>query len=426
MSLTVQHLNADTSFLLTFKPPWAPNDLRLKFPGSFTILIGGSFIASPLWASLISSPLDPWLNGPSSIFHRKFATSHHSMPAAIGSLREIQEELDLIIISQDKPDHCHKATICSLPRDLQAKIIAVPKAADKIRDWGHFKNSNIIQDLHIYNSARPETILRIPIDAYSSTSAEGEVTIANIATKADLTRLHNAVAITYCPPGTSIMSRETDAGSVPDVPMLSRPHTAQTLPRRMPSRPSIRLVNNVSKAQTFGPSRLTHSNNSSWSESDPTRAPSLTGSEDALFPSRHRNYEKVISVLYSPHGVDASLLQPYMDNHLSLLHNALPITVLFHALNVESNPKLLGGIVSTGAPGGVDIVKEAGAKYWVSAHDEVKDTSGWATKFISTRVYTVGEVTNMLRRMAEITGGHGRKTVVEVIASGATKTFKGG
>lgn len=39
MSLSVQSLNGDTSFLLTFDPPAAPPSSPGLFPGSFTILV---------------------------------------------------------------------------------------------------------------------------------------------------------------------------------------------------------------------------------------------------------------------------------------------------------------------------------------------------------------------------------------------------
>jgi hypothetical protein len=90
--MNVKPLNADTTFLIDFIPSFAPPYATARFPGSFTILI------------------DPWVTGSSSVWSEAFQISHHTTSPCISSLRDIPEP-DLIIISQDKPDHCHKQTI---------------------------------------------------------------------------------------------------------------------------------------------------------------------------------------------------------------------------------------------------------------------------------------------------------------------------
>src|SRR4051812_21462435 len=115
MPLTVRSLNGDTAFLLTFSPPAAPISSPGLFPGSFTIL------------------LDPWLAGPATILSTIFSVSEHKTKPCISSLKELEQEPDLILISQDKPDHCHEATLRQLPTDCQSTILATPSAARKIR-----------------------------------------------------------------------------------------------------------------------------------------------------------------------------------------------------------------------------------------------------------------------------------------------------
>lgn len=44
MALSVESLNGDTSFLLTFDPPAAPLSSPGLFPGSFTILVDRKFL----------------------------------------------------------------------------------------------------------------------------------------------------------------------------------------------------------------------------------------------------------------------------------------------------------------------------------------------------------------------------------------------
>jgi len=117
MSLTVEKLNDDTTFLFSFAPSFAPSNNKRKLPGAFTILV------------------DPWLAGQSSILHPVFQLANHTAPAAIKSLAELKEHPDLIIISQDKPDHCHRETLCSLPANTRTRILATPAAAKTIRAW---------------------------------------------------------------------------------------------------------------------------------------------------------------------------------------------------------------------------------------------------------------------------------------------------
>ncbi|EOA89897.1 uncharacterized protein SETTUDRAFT_26219 [Exserohilum turcica Et28A] len=67
MSLSVQSLNGDTCFLLTFDPPAAPLTSPGLFPGSFTILV------------------DPWLSGPSIILNSVFSHSEQKSKPCIAT-----------------------------------------------------------------------------------------------------------------------------------------------------------------------------------------------------------------------------------------------------------------------------------------------------------------------------------------------------
>ncbi|EME77629.1 uncharacterized protein MYCFIDRAFT_216834 [Pseudocercospora fijiensis CIRAD86] len=410
MALTVKQLNDDTSFMLTFKPSFAPDDCKSThaFPGSYTILI------------------DPWLSGSTTIFHHKFATSTHTSTPTIQSLKEVEDEIDLIIISQDKPDHCNEETLCSLPKLTRTRILATPKAAKKIRSWNYFERPGIVEELVPYSAYHPDTILRIPIDPYSSASAEGEVTIANISTKTDLTRLHNAIAITYCPPGTLMTAPDGSTVNLSDLPVLARQGVSHPLSRN-PSRkrPSVASPKGIFKAihnlPQPSPTSLT---------SPDTSRPSTSGAQrpstSSTLSKRHQNHENVLSILYTPHGIDPPLLRPYIETHLSLLPRAIPITALFHSLNIESNPKILGGTVSSGAPGGIEIVKEVDVRYWIAAHDEMKENEGWATKWITSQKFEVEDVIRMLRGIGGIAGEKGKRTIIEILGTGGVRTLRGG
>jgi hypothetical protein len=211
MSLTIQKLNTDCTFLLAFSPAYNTAEEHLHlFPGAFTILI------------------DPWLSGGSSILHPTFQYTKHTDAPHITSLADLKQPIDLIIISQDKPDHCHRETLCSLPKDKHVNILATRAAAKKIKSWSFFDENNI----HIIPPYSPndkkETLITIALPAYTSTSAPGELTIAHLPTKHDLTKVHDAIAITYRPPGTIFSSPPTPTSSQQPQPqtlsLLYTPH----------------------------------------------------------------------------------------------------------------------------------------------------------------------------------------------------------
>ena len=210
MSLTIQHLNTDCTFLFAFSPAYntAEEDPH-RFPGAFTILI------------------DPWLSGGSSILHPTFQYTKHTDKPHITSLADLKQPIDLIIISQDKPDHCHRETLCSLPKHKHVNILATRAAAKKIKSWSFFDEANI----HIippYNPHDKDTLITIALPAYTSTGTAGELTIAHLPTKYDLTKVHDAIAITYRPPSTifspSAPAHPSTSPSAPTLSLLYTPH----------------------------------------------------------------------------------------------------------------------------------------------------------------------------------------------------------
>lgn len=380
MSLKVHQLNGDTTFLLTFSPPFAPEKLSKRFPGDYTILI------------------DPWLRGYSSILHPTFQISRHTSTPAVDSIRDIPRDPDLIIISQDKPDHCHRATLCSLARDTAIKILATPSAARKIRSWKHFDASQI-HVLKSYSAANSESVVRIPLPAYSSSSAAGEITIVNVPTKRDMTGLHNAIGITYQPPST-LFTLHAQSTRYPIGAKAVLSQSGISVVRSFPERPRTQAESTTpTKSNFLQPMKRAMSNpNLRRSFSNSSRPRSRADSAVARTQSPDINSERILSILYTPHGVSTRTLEPYIKSHLEP-RNALPLSALFHSINTEENPWFMGGRVAAGACGGMQIIKSWGAKYWIGAHDEVKDNRGVATKWIKSRLYEVDEVEAMLEEV---------------------------
>ncbi|KAI7656806.1 hypothetical protein KC318_g12171, partial [Hortaea werneckii] len=400
MSLTVEKLNDDATFIFAFTPPFAPKTDNRKFPGAFTILI------------------DPWLQGSSSYLHPSFQEAQHTGRCTINSLSDLQEPPDLIIISQEKPDHCHQETLCSLPKNTTTTILATPPAAKKIRSWDHF-DEDTVQVLRPYNPKDDDSVFRTSLPSYTSSSSEGEITVANVVTKYDVTGLHNAIGITYRSPGSilSALKRDSDnQNQPPDLPSveaktpLSQHHLHPKADHELhlPPRKPAFDTESIDKTYT-SPSRppaIPPSLGSRSRTDSHTSTTTTTTTQSPLNTSAHR--EKPLTVLYTPHGISLSSLQPYLTHYLepqqassnsnstsspplpSNLKNPPPpaptpsfrLTALFHCLNTETNPIFLGGTVAHGAPGGIKLAKALHARNWFGTHDEVKVLKGWSTLWI--------------------------------------------
>ncbi|RDW64159.1 hypothetical protein BP5796_10661 [Coleophoma crateriformis] len=318
MSLTVKHLNSDASFLLSFEPistfPPSPG-LKQK---AFTIV------------------LDPWLTGSSTIWHSKFSTSTHKKPSCVSSLSELPEP-DLVIISQDKTDHCHAPTLKQLPASGGKTIIlAEPGAAKTIRGWKYFDSSKVVTlpRWEKTKSKRNSAIYRIPVPSPTLNGTPGEVTVTWLTQKLDVTGLHSAVGITYRPPAAT--------------------NAFAQMPLTPPASPQ-------SYQSTFSPSVA----------------------------------DRALSVIFSPHGCAYNILKPYAESHL-VSEAALPLTALLHCFDRVTNPWYLGGNICAGFPGGLEIAQNLCAKTWISAHDGDKLTKGFAASKIVTEKYEREDVESVI------------------------------
>ena len=217
MSVTVRHLNADATFLLIFSPEPNPLPSDLKSAnGAYSILI------------------DPWLVGSSVVTAPWFAITRRNVPSAINHLSEI-EEPDVVVVSQNKPDHCHKETLLQLRPEGKTEIAAEPGAAKAIRSWNHF-DPHKVHGLHKYDPRqRFGHTLRLHIPALSPSGDPGEVKISFIPAKNYMTGLHNAFGITYQP---ATRTKTIATVSTIDLPRTTKyfhmPMSPATLPPSSP------------------------------------------------------------------------------------------------------------------------------------------------------------------------------------------------
>ncbi|RFU36156.1 hypothetical protein B7463_g225, partial [Scytalidium lignicola] len=355
MSLTVKHLNADTSFLLSFAPiityPLSPGESVRPF----TVV------------------LDPWLSGPSKIWHSRFSISTHKTLPCISSLADLPEP-DLVIVSQHKTDHCHKPTLKQLkPKGGKTLIAGPPAAMDVIRGWKYFDRTKLISlkpwqpsyslvEQSIGHTSPGSTLYRIPIPAITPNGPPGELTLAFLPQKNDITGLHSAIGITYQPPSTSSYFP------------LTNDHDQLLTPPHSPS------------------------------------------SFNSTFTSNA--HDRPLSIIYSPHGCTYTTIAPYASSHL-VSRSVLPLTLLLHCFDRVSNPWYLGGNICTGLPGGQEIAKKLAAKCWVGAHDGDKEIKGVASRKLKVTKWGVDEVQEIVSPRSEKFDDRDRVTLAtEVVALG--------
>lgn len=104
-----------------------------------------------------------------------------------------------------------------------------------------------------------------------------------------------------------------------------------------------------------------------------------------------------MSVIYSPHGVSYDIIKPYASSHL-VNESALPLSALIHSFDRVENPWYLGGNISAGSPGGLQIARNLLAQSWISAHDADKANRGISVKKVRLHKFTADDITNLLER----------------------------
>jgi hypothetical protein len=199
MSLSIQALNNDTSFLLTFAPS----------------------VSSPR-SDEITVLIDPWIVGPAVTItgNRAIAILKRPSDASISSLKQLDPQPDLICISQNAPDHCHPDTLKTLKHDTACRILAHSSAAAVIRSWKHFSDPDTVVPVKYFNASDPSSSgfkfspslggsdngSSASNNSSSSPSKEEDVMetikVDLIAEPWDMAAMHTILAISYMPPAS--------------------------------------------------------------------------------------------------------------------------------------------------------------------------------------------------------------------------------
>jgi len=194
MSLEIQALNNDTTFLLSF----SPSALSPK-------------------SEAINVLLDPWLVGPAVTITPAIATLTRPSKAHVTSLKQLDPQPHLICISQSAPDHCHPDTLMTLDKTTSCQILAPATAAAAVKSWKHFEDPHTVVPLTYFDAADPvgSSFVFVPssdgTDSASAASADssssstdgkgaGMIKVHLIPEPWDLAGMHSIIGITYTPP----------------------------------------------------------------------------------------------------------------------------------------------------------------------------------------------------------------------------------
>jgi hypothetical protein len=132
-----------------------------------------------------------------------------------------------------------------------------------------------------------------------------------------------------------------------------------------------------------------------------------------------------MSVIYSPHGVSYEVIRPWASSHL-VTEAALPLTALIHSFDRVENPWYLGGNISAGSPGGIQIAQSLYARAWISAHDADKNNRGLSVKQTRVGKYAVEEIKRLLQQEEKIKLSTSRQVNVIALASGEEHRIESG
>ncbi|KAL0639407.1 hypothetical protein Q9L58_001634 [Maublancomyces gigas] len=274
MSLTIQHVNADATFLITLNLPLPSLASAAEVsPSAFHILV------------------DPWLHSDAPVFHPKFSNQLHTVVPAVTSLAELSPTPNIIVVSQGKSDHCHEGTLKEFEWSAhpETRLHACPDAASAIRAWKWFPQSQL-------SVIKKGVAARVEVPNPRSPELPAWVELEYIPAKWlwEMPGLHSAIGIKYF------------FSEAPSSSLSSSPTT------------------------------------------------------------------KVISALFTPHGIPISALRPWLKR---LPGKRPQLALLLHPFtHVHS---YMGGDISRGFPAGMGVCKVVDVGAWVSTHDEKKIIQGF-------------------------------------------------
>ncbi|KAF2637419.1 hypothetical protein P280DRAFT_407204 [Massarina eburnea CBS 473.64] len=224
----LHHLNADTSWLLQLPRP------------SSAVKHGGRIYYNIL--------IDPWLQGPQSDVARWFSQQWHAVESAVQSIAEVEEMarnmeilagglrpgrsrksnvqaladietfIDVVVVSHEFTDHCHKDTLLEVHPDVP--VFATEQAAKLISTFNHFRT---VTTTPTFSTDSPDW------HDYSLLPLPSWLSISRLTATNDALHYHSAILITFAThPFLSATPKKRSSLSIyGDVPSSTAPEAAE-------------------------------------------------------------------------------------------------------------------------------------------------------------------------------------------------------
>jgi len=278
-SLSITHLNDDTSWVLAWKddegsPP-------------FNIVV------------------DPWLTGAQVDYVPFFSRQSHVVPPAMSSLSSLQDTLEggisCILLTHEFTDHTHRETLSTTP-SRAIPVLGHPNAVSRVKKWKIFDGP--IVPFRIFSHKSGASALPDPLAGLAAGTGAIQQVSAD-SSKSKHPGLPMSVAVLYIPTDDWLDPAGNKLHGLTVLTFTAKDHT-------------------------------------------------------------------VYSILYSPHGLPTSALEPTIQALQNLTnHKCL---ALVHGFDDVRIPVM--GKVNLGVASGKGIVERLKPAYWLRTHDELKEKEG--------------------------------------------------
>jgi hypothetical protein len=182
MPLSIQSLNGDSTFLLTYHNP----NISCSLESSSDI------DSCPSSSGHFTLLLDPWLGSDAKGLHARFSNQTQTLRPHVSDLRDLPSPPNAVLASQGKSDHTNKKTLQQLDWK-STKLYAVPDAAKLINSsssWSSWFPSGSLVTL----SNQPT---RIPLDTRSGDESYVELSYLPPKYPWDTPSRHSACGIKF-------------------------------------------------------------------------------------------------------------------------------------------------------------------------------------------------------------------------------------
>lgn len=234
------HLNADTSWLISFPRPSTEDDEDTKTNRVYYHVV-----------------LDPWLDTEYVFGSRWFIAMNHAIPSKYKTIEQVQRLIlniegaaensnledkghpDAVFVSHHLGDHCDRATLEQI--DPSVPFVSIASVVEEVKKWNHFQTVESMPDLDIDS---PQSLWQ----TYKSAILPDHIRVGRLLDGGSYPELHWATLLAFSPSQLTSSNAQVET-------ILYSPHGIY----------AHRLVNTDWASKHSKPLLLLHGLNPAWS-----------------------------------------------------------------------------------------------------------------------------------------------------------------